>query len=277
MKSLRIEAEETADYRSRSKRQRLVVKVGSSVLLREDEDNEAIDGVILDLATAVQTLVDGGFEVVLVSSGAIATGRARLGITEYEEEIPVLSAIGQSALTSMYEKAFQARGLLSAQILVTNDDVRDSCRLENFCKTLECSMREGVIAVINENDVVSHWTGTRPHAFSDNDMLAAIIAGALKADCLILLTDVDGVFTAHPTLPGAKLIRNLDDAPDNISTETSKHGRGGMLAKVRAVRYAVKHGCRKAVIANGRHRSALEKIVAGGEEGTIIYGGSNDA
>lgn len=255
--------------------QRLVIKIGSGVLLRED--GVEINDIISDLAEAVQTLIHGGLEVVLVSSGAIAIGRMRLGKAAHNAEIPLLSAVGQSALTSMYEKAFQEFGLLSAQMLLTNDDVRDSSRLGNLCKTLECSMQQGFVAVLNENDAATHWADTQRRVFEDNDMLAAIIAGALRADCLILLTDVDGVFTTHPALPGSQLICNLSEAPENISSLAGQHGRGGMLSKVQAVRYAVKHGCRKAVIANGRRPSVLSDIAAGSEVGTVIYRSSTDA
>jgi glutamate 5-kinase len=271
MKPSGLKSSEPANCRQNH--QRLVVKIGSSVLLRED--SVKIDSVISDLATAVRALIDVGCEVVLVSSGAIATGRVRLGKAERDAGISLLSAVGQSVLTSMYETAFQERGLLCAQILVTNNDIRDSSRLGKLCKTIEGSMGEGVVAVINENNAATHWAGTRRRTFEDNDMLAAIIAGALSADCLILLTDVDGVFTVHPALPGAQLVRNLADAPEIVCSLAGQHGRGGMLSKLRAVRYAVKHGCRKAVIANGRRRSVLGEIVAGAEVGTIIDGGTD--
>lgn len=265
----------TKTARRERNHQRLVIKIGSGVLLRED--NAEVNNIISDLAASVQVLIHRGVEVVLVSSGAIALGRLRLREEVRDTELPLLSAIGQSVLTSMYEKAFQDLGLLSAQMLVTNDDVRDSSRLRNLCRTLEYSMQQGFVAVLNENDAATHWAGTRRRVFKDNDMLAAIIAGELGADCLILLTDVDGVFTTHPSLPGSRLIRDLREVSAYVSSLPGQHGRGGMLSKIHAAKYAVKHGCRKAVIANGRCPSILGEIAAGGKVGTTIHRSLIDA
>jgi len=249
-------------------RRRVVIKIGSNVLLRED--GAAIDSTIGDLASSVHRLMEGGAQVVLVSSGAIALGRARLGEAADGAEIAILSAVGQSVLTAMYERAFRELGILSAQVLVTNDDVGEPIRLARLCHTLEHSMRKGFAPIVNENDAATHWATAEVKVFHDNDMLAAIIAGALKADCLILLTDVDGVYSAHPSAPGARLLRNLADLRAGIDPHTGRHGRGGMSAKVYAAKYAVKHGCQRAVIANGRRPSVLNEIMAGNVVGTIL-------
>ncbi len=247
---------------------RVVIKIGSNVLLRGDDT--AIENTIGDIASSVHHLMEGGAQVVLVSSGAIALGRSRLGEAADGAEIAILSAVGQSVLTATYERAFRELGILSAQVLVTNDDVRDPARLVRLCHTLEHSMRRGFAAIVNENDAATHWAITEARVFRDNDMLAAIIAGALNADCLILLTDVDGVYTAHPSAPGARLLRNLGDLSAGIEPHTGRHGRGGMSAKVHAAQYAVKHGCLRAVIANGRRPSVLSEIMAGNAVGTIL-------
>jgi len=247
---------------------RVIIKIGSNVLLHGD--GTAIDNTIGDIASSVHRLMEDGTEVVLVSSGAIALGRSRIGGAADSAEISILSAVGQSVLTAMYERAFRELGILSAQVLVTNDDVRDPARLVRFCHTLEHSMRRGFAAIVNENDVATHWAATEARVFHDNDMLAAIIAGALNADYLILLTDVDGVYTAHPSVPGARLLRNLADLRACIEPHTGGHGRGGMSAKVHAARFAVKHGCLRAVIANGRRPSVLTEIMNGSAVGTII-------
>lgn len=260
------ESESTESAQGTQRRRRFVVKVGSNVLVPGDSDSVQV--VISGLVQAICDLLRSGVEVALVSSGAIAMGRALL--KSNHSEVPLLSSIGQSALTSMYDRTFQKFGVVCAQLLVTNYDLSDPSRSVNLSNTIKRCMQQGFVPVLNENDASTHWSGSQRKVFEDNDMLAAIVASNIEADCLVVLTDVDGVFTCDPASPDAQLVVDLRTVSEDVAGSAGAKGRGGMLAKVRAVKHAVEHGCKQAIIANGGRKTVLQDIAAGKNVGTSI-------
>jgi glutamate 5-kinase len=229
--------------------------------------------------TAVRRLVDqvadlhaGGAEVVVVSSGAVAAARARFPDLRRRPDLPakqMLAAIGQVRLMHVYDRLFQARGIAVAQALLARGDLASRQGYLNARSTLLGLLRHRVVPVINENDVVA----TDEIQFGDNDTLSAIVAGLVDADMLVLLTDIDGLYTADPRHnPGATLIRRVPEVTARIERlaggSSSKHGTGGMVTKLRAARLATAAGI-PMVIADGRVRGVLAEAVAG-SSGTLF-------
>jgi glutamate 5-kinase len=250
---------------------RWVVKIGSALLTR---DGQGLDRAIL--APWVEQIAArrlAGKDVVLVSSGAVAEGMARLGLSARPKALPELqaaAAIGQMGLVRHYEACFQKHGLHTAQVLLTRDDLADRRRYLNARSTLCTLLGLGVIPVINENDTVA----TDELRFGDNDTLAALVANLIEAELLILLTDQDGLYDRDPRRdPDARLIGEtrvddplLDAAAGGSGTA---QGTGGMVTKVRAARLAARSGA-ATVIAPGRGPGVLTCIGAGEVIGTLL-------
>ena len=250
---------------------RWVVKIGSALLTR---DGQGLDRELL--APWVEQMAArriAGSDVVLVSSGAVAEGMVRMGWRRRPKalhELQAAAAIGQMGLVRAYEDCFKTRGLHTAQVLLTRDDLADRARYLNARSTLRTLLQLGVIPVINENDTVA----TDELRFGDNDTLAALVANLIEADLLILLTDQDGIFDADPrSEPGARLIceTRVDDPQlDAVAGGSMKGiGTGGMVTKVRAARLAARSGT-PTVIAPGRGERVLERIGAGERAGTLL-------
>jgi glutamate 5-kinase len=253
-------------------RQRLVVKVGSGLLrapqggLRED----VVEHIVRQLAT----LRRQGHDVLLVSSGAIALGIQALGQHHIPKTITyqqAAAAIGQSHLIWTYERLFGAFAQQVAQILLTQDDLRDRGRYLNARNTLLTLLRYGVIPIINENDTVS----VAEIRFGDNDTLAAMVCNLVDAERLVILTDLDGLYTADPRLhPEAQLIpvvEKIDARIEALAQKTTHHtGRGGMYSKMQAAKVAGASGLHTH-IANGTYPDTLLRIVAGEAVGTHIH------
>lgn len=256
----------------------VVAKVGTSTLVdsRGVPDAAFID----DLAGQALALVSGGARLVIVSSGAAAAGRERLGFSERPRDIPTLqacAAAGQPELMAAYERAFSARGRSCAQLLLSRRDVVDRESYLNARNTLERLLELGVVPVINENDSVS----VAEFSFGDNDMLGAIVAALLGADLYVILSDVEGFYTADPsTHPEATLIprvRSVDEAVRTMATGSgSGFGTGGMASKVRAARAMLAAGI-PTVICDGRAPRALERVAAGEALGTRFEGEPGEA
>lgn len=262
--------------RSDLTRQRVVVKVGSGLLraahggLRED--------VVRHLVHQLSTLRRQGYDVLLVSSGAIALGIQSLG----QKRIPrtmgyqqAAAAIGQSHLIWTYERLFNASGQKVAQILLTHEDIRHRPRYLNARHTLLTLLHFGIIPVINENDTVS----VAEIRFGDNDTLSAMVCNLIDADLLIILTDLDGLYTADPRLhPEATLIsqvKKIDSHIEDIADATTHQtGRGGMKSKIQAAKVAAASGIHT-YIANGFHPDTVLRILAGESVGTHIFAPSN--
>ena len=222
---------------------RIVVKIGSSSLTRED------GGLDLNRIDAVARLVSRwrgrDREVVIVSSGAVAAGLDPLGFSAKPKDLPSVqaaAAMGQGLLMARWTAAFQAHHLDAAQVLLTTDDVMRRDHYTNVRASLTRLLGLGVVPILNENDAVT----TRELRFGDNDRLAALIAQMIKADALVLLTDVDGLYTAPPDHPGSQLIERVAGVDDLMSVLVtgagSRVGTGGMATKVQAAMLATASG-----------------------------------
>ncbi len=244
---------------------RLVVKIGSALLV--EEESGAIRRTWLDaLADDVAALKTDGRDVLLVSSGAIAVGRRHLGLAAGSlklEEKQAAAATGQIRLAHAYQESLARHGITVAQVLLTLGDTEERRRHLNARSTLAALLRLGTVPVINENDTVA----TAEIRFGDNDRLAARVAAMISADTLVLLSDIDGLYTADPRKdPGARLIpevRELTPEIEGMAGEAPPgYSSGGMVTKLVAARIALGAGCRMA-IANGRVLNPLSRLAEG--------------
>ena len=248
-----------SDYR------RLVIKVGSSLLIAADDHVNR--GWLEALADDVATLHGNGHEVLIVSSGAIAIGSNVLQINKRRarlEELQAAAAAGQVQLVHAYQEALRAQGIAAAQVLLTPEDTENRRRFLNARGTLAKLLEHGVVPIINENDTVA----TEEIRYGDNDRLAARVAQLVMADALVLLSDVDGLYTADPGRDhGARHIpevRRIDNDILAMAGETrSDIGSGGMATKVQAARIATHAGC-STVIASGAIDRPLGTLAGGG-------------
>ena len=248
---------------------RIVVKLGTGVLTdsRKQPDLAQMEQLVAQLAEQRQA----GKEIVLVSSGAVGAGMGALG---YEKrpgdlaELQACAAVGQSRLMAIYEKLFGAFGLAVAQILLTHDDLEHHERHLNARNTLVTLLRHGVIPIINENDVIS-FTELK---FGDNDTLSALVASLLPADLLVILTTVDGVLEnfGKSSQKTISRIDRIDGAIEKLAGGTdSVTAVGGMTSKIQAAKIAIRSGI-PLVIASGKKKQSLARIVTGQDEGTLF-------
>jgi glutamate 5-kinase len=250
---------------------RIVIKLGSSTVA-EPTGHPRVD-VIGRVAAAVAARRAAGDDVVLVSSGAIAHGMqvmGRTGRTSVIEDLQAASAVGQGKLFRVWDEELAARGVSSAQVLLTFFDLMARTHYLNARATLERLLAWEVVPVINENDT----TTTDEISFGDNDFLAAQVAVLVGADRLLLLTDIDGLYTADPRLdPSAEIVREVHDFEGlsalSIGHSTSPLGSGGMRSKVVAAEMASAAGI-TTVVANGVRPGALDAVLAGEPEGTLF-------
>jgi glutamate 5-kinase len=248
---------------------RIVIKLGSSIVA--NEDGELRTDVLTRICDAVALLHGQGKEVVVVSSGAIARGVRIMGLPARPgavEELQAASAVGQGKLYRVYDELLRERELISAQVLLTFMDMSARTHYLNARQTLRKLLDWRVVPVINENDT----TATDEISFGDNDFLAAQVAILIGADLLVLLTDIDGLYTADPRHhPDAKLVREVSDFESlqaiEVGHTTSPLGSGGMRSKVVAADMTTAAGIR-AVICNGLRDGALQAVLAGQLEGT---------
>ena len=244
---------------------RLVIKVGSSLLIRENKLDHAW---LSALADDIARLSARNAEILVVSSGAVALGRGALGLTTGRrvlEESQAAAAAGQTLLVSGWRTAFEPHDLRVAQILLTPEDTEQRRRYLNARRTIETLLNLNVIPVINENDTVT----TQELRYGDNDRLAARVAGMISAECLILLSDTDGLYTSPPDAAEAGGKTQAEHIPhiDTITPEIaamaggsgSAVGAGGMVTKIEAARIAMQAGCHM-VLADGRGRAPLAAL-----------------
>jgi glutamate 5-kinase len=225
------------------------------------------------LAAQVAAMRQSGFEVLLVSSGAIAAGRGALGLVERPKTIPqkqAAAAIGQSRLMRSYEDAFAGHGITVAQLLLTRGDLTDRTRYRNACATLETLLECGIVPIINENDTVV----VDEIKFGDNDNLSALVTSLVDAGLLIILTDIDGLYDADPRkYPEAKLIPLVKTVSRELELAAggsgSSVGTGGMATKLAAAKKAGKSGA-ATLIVNGRETEILLRAVSGDTIGTLV-------
>ena len=251
---------------------RWVVKVGSALVTGDGQGvaREAIGA----WAGEVAGLRRGGRQATLVSSGAVAEGMSRLGWAERPSalyQLQAAAAVGQMGVVEAWESGLRAKGLHTAQVLLTHDDLSNRRRYLNARTTLRELLRLGVVPVVNENDTVV----TDEIRFGDNDTLAALVANLVEADVLVILTDQEGLYDADPRgNPQARLIHEAPaEEPDlerYCGSSAGALGRGGMLTKVRAAARAARSGC-TTVIASGREPDVLARVAAGERLGTLLY------
>ncbi len=253
---------------------RLVIKVGSSLVTN---DGRGLDSdAIAHWARQIAGLRAGGKQVVLVSSGAIAEGMQRLGWSKRPKaihELQAAAAVGQMGLIQVYETCFREHQLMTAQVLLTHDDLADRKRYLNARSTLMTLLGLGVIPIINENDTVV----TDEIKFGDNDTLGALVANLIEADAMVILTDQEGLYTADPRHDtAAKLVSHAiagDAALEAMAGGAgSSLGKGGMITKILAARRAAKSGAHT-VIASGRLPDILARLARGEAVGTQLHAG----
>jgi len=248
--------------------QQIVIKVGSNVL------TNAQGGLDLDilrsLCSQITNLKKLGHGVVLVSSGAVASGRSLTTLPDKIDDVSrrqVLAAIGQVKLIALYADIFKELGLLCAQVLVTKEDFRDRGHYLNMKNCLEALLRNGIVPIINENDVVS----VTELMFTDNDELAGLVSSMLGVDRLVILSNVDGIFTGNPSDPQSQLISEVEYKKANleqyISKEKSAFGRGGMLTKSNIAHKVAGLGIH-VHIANGKRAGILSELICEKKVGT---------
>ena len=249
----------------------IVFKIGSSTLV--DESGSLDRTFIRSLCDQVVALRELGHQVVVVSSGAAAAGRDALGMTSRPSDMATLQAcasVGQTALTEAYAEVLRERGVLCGQVLLTRRDVVDRDAYLNARNTLCRLLELGAVPVVNENDTVS----VAEFTFGDNDMLGAIVSALVGADLYVIMSDVDGLYTANPAQdPEARLIPVVSEIDHDIASmaggSSSSHGTGGMSSKVRAARGMMAAGI-PTVICEGRRPNVLLDIVRGGGVGTLF-------
>ena len=248
---------------------RIVVKLGTGVLTdsRKQPDLAQME----QLADQIAEQRRSGREIVLVSSGAVGAGMGALGFQKRPGELAELqacAAVGQSRLMASYEKLFARHGLHIAQVLVTHEDLQDHERHLNARNTLVTLLKHGVIPIINENDAIS----STEIKFGDNDKLSALVASLLPADLLVILTTVEGVIENFGA-PNARIlpvIERIDAGLENLAGGTdSETAVGGMASKIQAAKIVSRSGI-PLVVASGRKRDVLSRIMGGQEEGTIF-------
>ena len=258
-------------------RKRIVIKIGSSSLMHKDTGRLNLR----KIEKLVRTLVDlknSGKDVILVSSGAIAVGRTAIGLHERPDELPVkqaCAAIGQAKLMMVYQKIFAEYSAIAAQVLMTKTTVVNDTSRKNAENTFNELLKLGAIPIVNENDTVSTYEIKQVQTFGDNDRLSAIVTSIVGADMLILLSDIDGLYTDDPNSnPDAKFIDQVDKIDDNPldmgkTTSGSSVGTGGMATKLIAARIATSSGA-DMVIANGNNIDNITGIMAGEDVGTLF-------
>lgn len=232
---------------------------------------------INNLAEQISSIVDGGVEVVLVSSGSVAAGMSQLGLTERPSQVATLqaaAAVGQASLIREYEKSFDLLNIVTAQILLTHADIANRGRYLNAKNTISQLLEMKVLPIINENDTVA----TEEICFGDNDTLAAMVANLIDADMLIILTDQNGLYSADPRAnKDAELISYAqadDESLLKLASGKGAFGRGGMQTKLVAAQNAGYSGA-STVIANGRQEYVLDQIYKGKEVGTLLSAKKN--
>jgi glutamate 5-kinase len=256
----------------------VVVKVGTGSLTKRDRslDEEQMRRLVGQIAEAVKH----GKKIILVTSGAIAAGIAELGLPQKPNDIifqQVAAAMGQSILMSKYREFFGKYGLKVAQILLTAEDLSNRVSYLHTCNVLEMLLKLGVIPIINENDVTSieelvPVTEGYKVNFSDNDILSVLVANAVEANLVVILCDVDGLYTANPKKSGAILIKKVEKITPEIKRVVegkSKLGRGGMKTKLRAAEIATSSGI-PVMIANSQRENVLLDLLSGKKIGTYF-------
>lgn len=250
----------------------IVVKIGSRVLSGIDGHLDTQQ--VAHVSSQLVKLADAGRQVILVSSGAVASGVGRLGLAKRPSDVSQLQAVaalGQTHLIQTYERYLSEHGRHAVQILLVADDLDDRERYLNVRNTLNAIHQFGMIPIINENDSVA--VEELMATFGDNDRLAAIVAGLFGKSALIILSDVDGLFDRNPSEPDAALVHTIPQVTQDVLSLAAAHSssvsRGGMLSKLKAAQFVTQSGS-PVVIAGGRVENVITRIVAGETLGTLF-------
>ena len=250
---------------------RIVIKIGTSTLTHATGHLNIRR--VEQLCKVISDIKNSGHQVILVSSGAIGMGVGKLGLRQKPSDIPTkqaAAAVGQCELMYIYDKLFAEFHHTVAQLLITGEDIGNEKRHRNFRNTLNRLLELDALPILNENDTVA----TDEIVIGDNDTLAAIVAESVQADKLILLSDIDGLYTADPHKnPDARLIHRVSKLDDSIyalaGVSAGLQGTGGMITKLRAAQICMSCGC-SMVIANGRRPENLYDILEGKDIGTTF-------
>ncbi len=257
--------------RNFDKAKRIVIKIGTNILTK----NDSVDaGYVRRVAGQVNSLLRAGRQVVIISSGAIGMGLGQLD-AERAKDIKMrqaCAAIGQPLLMAEYRKSFLRYGVTVAQVLLTAEVLDHRKTYLNLRHSIDTLLKLGVVPILNENDSVS--TDEIGSAFGDNDKLSALVASKIDADLLIMLSDIDALYDKNPQkFPNARPITTVFEITDeivrNAGGKGSRHSTGGMKTKIDAAKIASNAGCR-IVLANGRLKNVIGRIIAGEEIGTIF-------
>ena len=254
----------------------IVVKVGTNGITNKGKlDEKEMENLVGQIASATKH----GDKIILVTSGAVAAGIAELEIPPKPKDVAfqqAAAATGQSVLMAKYREFFKKFGLKVAQILLTAEDLSNRASYVHTCDVLGLLLKIGVVPIINENDVVSVDELMRTEGykvnFSDNDILSVLVAGATCADLVIILSDVEGLYSSDPSQPGAELIKTVEAITSELKNSLngkSKLGRGGIQSKIKAAEIATSCGT-PVVIANSRRKNVIVDILAGKEVGTYF-------
>jgi len=263
-----------AKQRTQPGYQRIVAKFGTNLLTAGTDKLDR--ATMSSLVAQIARLMGEGREVLIVTSGAIAAGRQRLGMTQNRRDIPfrqVLASVGQAHLMQQYDTLFAARGRVVAQTLLSKRDLADRIGYLNARNTLLGLLEMGVVPIVNENDAVAidEIAGAK---IGDNDNLSALVANLIDADLLVLLTDINGLYTADPrTHKTAKLIERIDRITSEIEAiaggSESARGTGGMITKLQAAKLGTGGGS-DVFIADGHERDVLYRLANGEHVGTML-------
>ena len=261
-------------FKENYKYRRIIVKAGTNILTggRDELDDSFID----NLVSQISDLSSSGREMLLVSSGAVAAGRGVMRNLSKSSVLPdrqVLAAVGQGRLMHLYEQAFATHGIPTAQALLSRRDVNDRLGYLNLRNTLLSLLNNGVVPVINENDVVA-VEELEGEVFGDNDTLSALVANLIDADLLVILGSVEGMYTKDPNIfTDAELISVVEKIDDKLNEyagpSSDLRGRGGMVTKIEAARLATASGV-DVVIANGTTDSVVVRLSNGERIGTLF-------
>ena len=262
-------------------KKRIVVKVGTSTITN-DEGNVDIRS-IDHLCRALAGVENLGYDLVLVSSGAIAVGAGKMRLPQKPSELKLkqaAAAVGQTELMHLYDKLFGEYNRMVGQILLDNEDFSDEVRSNNLRNTFDALLENHIIPIVNENDSVSHTEiESDKKLFSDNDMLSALVAIFCKASKLIIFSDIDGLYNGNPKLdPNAKVISRVEEITDELkslaSGSGSNRGTGGMITKLEAAELATSHGI-DVLVTNGKNPEMLYDIIEKKKVGTLFVAKEN--
>lgn len=248
---------------------RIVIKIGTSTLAHSTGHLNIKR--VEELCKIIADIKNAGNEIIIVSSGAIGMGVGKLGLAQRPKDMPTkqaAAAVGQCELMYIYDKLFSEYHHTVAQLLITNDNFKESDRYDNFINTLNRLLDLSVLPIINENDTIA----TEEIAVGDNDTLAAKVSKAVRADLLILLSDIDGLYTKDPHLyEDAKIIPYVDQITEDIKAlagdSSTNQGTGGMITKINAAEICLSVNCQMVII-NGNNPKLLYDIMDGKEVGT---------